>query len=184
MTILVLVPISHARYKLFAHKWVLMCRWFNPVGRLFRWILHHFIKYLLVGGLEHDFFIFPYVGNVIIPTDFHSIIFQRGRVKKHQPVFGVHHGFPTVLTHSHKGLPQDIEWARDGDDGKLYIVQARPETVASQKKVGVIEEYKMLEKGRDRNHTFWDQSGSTNSDKKSGKKTLETYLYTKLSYCY
>ena len=76
------------------------------------------------------------------------------------------------------------EWARDGDDGKLYIVQARPETVASQKKVGVIEEYKMLEKGRDRNHTFWDQSGSTNSDKKSGKKTLETYLYTKLSYCY
>ena len=42
---------------------------------------------------------------------------------------------------------QDIEWARDGDDGKLYIVQARPETVASQKKVGVIEEYKMLEKG-------------------------------------
>ena len=42
---------------------------------------------------------------------------------------------------------QDIEWARDGDDGKLYIVQARPETVASQKKVGIIEEYKMLEKG-------------------------------------
>jgi pyruvate,water dikinase len=50
---------------------------------------------------------------------------------------------------------QDIEWARDGDDGKLYIVQARPETVASQKKVGVIEEYKMLEKGRG-NHTHWD----------------------------
>eukprot|EP00438_Fugacium_kawagutii_P013714 Skav202237 [mRNA] locus=scaffold2988:192962:202508:+ [translate_table: standard] len=32
-------------------------------------------------------------------------------------------------------LWEDIEWARDGDDGKLYIVQARPETVASQKKV-------------------------------------------------
>ena len=59
------------------------------------------------------------------------------------------------LTHSHKGLRQDIEWARDGDDGKLYIVQARPEAVASQKKVGVIEEYKMLEKGRDREpHTL------------------------------
>merc|ERR1719437_70823 len=41
----------------------------------------------------------------------------------------------------------DIEWARDGDDGKLYIVQARPETVASQKKVGQLEDYKMLEKG-------------------------------------
>merc|ERR1711972_236290 len=45
------------------------------------------------------------------------------------------------------GRPMDIEWARDGDDGKLYIVQARPETVASQKKVGVIEDYKLLEKG-------------------------------------
>ena len=49
----------------------------------------------------------------------------------------------------HYGRPMDIEWARDGDDGKLYIVQARPETVASQKKVGVLEDYKMLEKGSD-----------------------------------
>ena len=39
----------------------------------------------LVGGLEH-FFIFPYIGNVIIPTVTHSIIFQRGRAKNHQPV--------------------------------------------------------------------------------------------------
>ena len=54
----------------------------------------------------------------------------------------------------HSLLRQDIEWARDGDDGKLYIVQARPETVASQKKVGVIEEYKMLEKGRGSTATF------------------------------
>ena len=29
-------------------------------------------------------------------------------------------------------MPMDIEWAKDGDDGQLYIVQARPETVASQ----------------------------------------------------
>ena len=29
-------------------------------------------------------------------------------------------------------MPMDIEWAKDGVDGKLYIVQARPETVASQ----------------------------------------------------
>ena len=33
----------------------------------------------LVGGLEHEFYDFPYIGNVIIPTDFH--IFQRGRLK-------------------------------------------------------------------------------------------------------
>mmetsp|Transcript_39136 Transcript_39136/g.113064 ORF Transcript_39136/g.113064 Transcript_39136/m.113064 type:complete len:960 (-) Transcript_39136:79-2958(-) len=50
-----------------------------------------------------------------------------------------------VKIEKHYGRPMDIEWARDGDDGQLYIVQARPETVASQKKVGVIEEYKMLE---------------------------------------
>ena len=29
--------------------------------------------------------------------------------------------------------PMDIEWAKDGEDGRLYIVQARPETVASQR---------------------------------------------------
>ena len=29
-------------------------------------------------------------------------------------------------------MPMDIEWAKDGEDGQLYIVQARPETVASQ----------------------------------------------------
>uniref|UniRef100_A0A7S3T0R6 Phosphoenolpyruvate synthase n=1 Tax=Strombidinopsis acuminata TaxID=141414 RepID=A0A7S3T0R6_9SPIT len=54
-----------------------------------------------------------------------------------------------VKIEKHYGRPMDIEWARDGDDGKLYIVQARPETVASQKKVGIIEDYKMLEKGGD-----------------------------------
>ncbi|MEO5695426.1 MAG: phosphoenolpyruvate synthase [Usitatibacter sp.] len=32
----------------------------------------------------------------------------------------------------HYGRPMDIEWGRDGDDGKLYILQARPETVKSQ----------------------------------------------------
>ena len=37
--------------------------------------------------------------------------------------------------------PMDMEWARDGADGRLYIVQARPETVASQVKGHVIEEY-------------------------------------------
>ncbi|HKJ82702.1 MAG TPA: PEP/pyruvate-binding domain-containing protein, partial [Mariprofundaceae bacterium] len=37
--------------------------------------------------------------------------------------------------------PMDIEWAKDGQDGKLYLVQARPETVASQKKGTMLEEY-------------------------------------------
>jgi pyruvate,water dikinase len=39
--------------------------------------------------------------------------------------------------------PMDIEWAKDGDDGKLYIVQARPETVASQRAPGTFETYSL-----------------------------------------
>ncbi|WP_457665892.1 phosphoenolpyruvate synthase [Thiolapillus sp.] len=37
--------------------------------------------------------------------------------------------------------PMDMEWAKDGLDGKLYIVQARPETVASQQKGSILEQY-------------------------------------------
>lgn len=47
----------------------------------------------------------------------------------------------------HYGHPMDIEWALDEDDDKLYIVQARPETVQSQKDSNVIEEYKLTERG-------------------------------------
>ena len=38
-----------------------------------------------------------------------------------------------MIIERHYGRPMDIEWAKDGDDGQLYIVQARPETV---KKIG------------------------------------------------
>ncbi len=37
-----------------------------------------------------------------------------------------------VIIEKHYGRPMDIEWGRDGDDGKLYILQARPETVQSR----------------------------------------------------
>ena len=37
--------------------------------------------------------------------------------------------------------PMDIEWAKDANDGRLYIVQARPETVASRREAGVLETY-------------------------------------------
>jgi len=40
--------------------------------------------------------------------------------------------------------PMDMEWAKDGLDGELYIVQARPETVNSQKQGLLLEEYKLL----------------------------------------
>jgi len=44
---------------------------------------------------------------------------------------------------SHYGKPQDIEWAKDGQTGKLYIVQARPETVKFRVNHAVVEQYKL-----------------------------------------
>ncbi|PMR71761.1 phosphoenolpyruvate synthase [Billgrantia endophytica] len=48
----------------------------------------------------------------------------------------------------HYGRPMDIEWALDGDDNELYIVQARPETVVSQLEGGKLERFHLKEKGR------------------------------------
>jgi len=44
-------------------------------------------------------------------------------------------------------VPMDIEWAKDGDDGRLYIVQARPETVASQHNTEIFETYALTGTG-------------------------------------
>jgi pyruvate,water dikinase len=44
-------------------------------------------------------------------------------------------------------MPMDIEWAKDGSDGKIYIIQARPETVASQRSAAVFETYNLRERG-------------------------------------
>jgi len=46
---------------------------------------------------------------------------------------------------SHYGRAMDIEWALDGVDGKIYIVQARPETVKSRQNTQNIERYQLLE---------------------------------------
>jgi pyruvate,water dikinase len=43
--------------------------------------------------------------------------------------------------------PMDIEWAKDGADGRLYIVQARPETAASRRPPGAFETYALKESG-------------------------------------
>ncbi|BBX06819.1 phosphoenolpyruvate synthase [Mycolicibacterium aichiense] len=47
----------------------------------------------------------------------------------------------------HYGHPMDMEWAKDGLDGKLYIVQARPETVASQRSMTALESYVLEGRG-------------------------------------
>ena len=45
------------------------------------------------------------------------------------------------IIEEHYGKSMDMEWAKDGRDGKLFIVQARPETVASRKNLKVLENY-------------------------------------------
>ncbi len=52
-----------------------------------------------------------------------------------------------MIIEEHYQRPMDIEWAKDGDDGKLYIVQARPETVKSRSSANVMERYLLKEKG-------------------------------------
>jgi len=52
-----------------------------------------------------------------------------------------------VIIEKHYGRPMDIEWACDGEDGKLYILQARPETVKSRASGQVMERYLLQERG-------------------------------------
>ena len=47
----------------------------------------------------------------------------------------------------HYGRPMDIEWGKDGMDGKLYILQARPETVQSQVVAGGAEKFRLKQRG-------------------------------------
>ncbi len=53
-----------------------------------------------------------------------------------------------LIIEKHYQRPMDIEWAKDGDDGKLYIVQARPETVKSRTSGNVMERYLLKETGK------------------------------------
>jgi len=53
-----------------------------------------------------------------------------------------------LIIEKHYQRPMDIEWARDGDSGKIYIVQARPETVRSRKGIHTMERYLLKETGK------------------------------------
>jgi len=52
-----------------------------------------------------------------------------------------------IAIERHYGFPMDMEWAKDGVDGKLYVVQARPETVASQRRPTTLERYVLERRG-------------------------------------
>jgi pyruvate,water dikinase len=52
-----------------------------------------------------------------------------------------------VTIENHYQRPMDVEWAKDGNDGRIYIVQARPETVQSQTKKNVREQFTLKQEG-------------------------------------
>ena len=53
-----------------------------------------------------------------------------------------------VIIEQHYGRPMDMEWAKDGESGELFIVQARPETVQSRRTAGAIRTYRIKSKGK------------------------------------
>ncbi|MEO8747001.1 MAG: phosphoenolpyruvate synthase, partial [Rhodanobacter sp.] len=53
-----------------------------------------------------------------------------------------------LVIEKHYGRPMDIEWAKDGNSGKLYIVQARPETVKSRDQATQLERFHLGERGK------------------------------------
>lgn len=52
-----------------------------------------------------------------------------------------------LIIEKHYQRPMDIEWGKDGIDGKLYILQARPETVKSRADANVIERFRLKSRG-------------------------------------
>ena len=57
-----------------------------------------------------------------------------------------------VIIEQHYGRPMDIEWGKSGDDGKIYILQARPETVKSRQSGNVMEKYRLKQYGKRLTH--------------------------------
>jgi pyruvate,water dikinase len=53
-----------------------------------------------------------------------------------------------VAIEEHYRCPMDMEWAKDGDTGEMFIVQARPETVQSQRRGGSFKSYEIKTKGK------------------------------------
>jgi pyruvate, water dikinase len=53
-----------------------------------------------------------------------------------------------VVVEAHYGRPMDMEWAKDGESGALYLVQARPETVQSGRGAGLLKTWRLMARGK------------------------------------
>src|SRR5690606_4780237 len=53
-----------------------------------------------------------------------------------------------TMVETHYGCAMDMEWAKDGETGDLYMVQARPETVQSRRRAGSLQSYRLNARGQ------------------------------------
>jgi pyruvate,water dikinase len=76
----------------------------------------------------------------------------------------------------HYGMPMDIEWAKDGVDGQLYIVQARPETVHARQDISVFKEYQLTSTGTELTRGIAVGSGIASGKARLLKSPAEAHL--------
>lgn len=76
----------------------------------------------------------------------------------------------------HYQMPMDIEWAKDGIDGQLYIVQARPETIHADKDPYLLKEYALTQSGAILTTGFAIGNGITTGRIKKLKSPAESHL--------
>lgn len=84
-----------------------------------------------------------------------------------------------VAIEKHYKMPMDIEWAKDGLNGELYIVQARPETIHSGKDPFLLKEYALIETGHLLSTGYAIGSGITTGKIKRLKSPAESHLLEK-----
>ncbi len=81
-----------------------------------------------------------------------------------------------IAIEKHYKMPMDIEWAKDGMDGQLYIVQARPETIHADKDPFLLKEYALTQSGTILTTGFAVGSGITTGRIKILKSPAESHL--------
>jgi pyruvate,water dikinase len=129
-------------------------------------------EYIVKGAVNPDEY---YVFKTTLKAGFPAVISQRLGSKEKKLVYATGSGKPTknmavspadrqrfslnqkevmqlakwgVQIEEHYKRPMDIEWAKDGRSGQLYIVQARPETVVARKSTQMLEDYRLKKTGK------------------------------------
>ena len=118
--------------------------------------------YLVFKPLLHDRKLVPIIGKTLGKKEKKMIYAKRGSHPTKQVATSVKERRAFVLEDAeilqlarwaceiekHYGKPMDIEWAKDGDTGELFIVQARPETVQSQVEATAVKTYRLKESAK------------------------------------